>query len=122
MKEGLLRHPFLRRVPVVLLLGAGALLWRSTLFPQPRTLVWDLPPAPVAVVRAEVQLWQGTALVARAEWPLAPHGALVQQLQLRSGTYRALSFLQLADGHTEQHSQTLHLGSEETVHLGTLPR
>ena len=116
MTAGLLRHPFLRRVPVLLLVGAGILVWRSALFPQPRTLIWDLP-APVSLVRAEVQLWQDQALVARTEWLEAPHGPLIQQLQLRSGTYRALAFLQFSDGRTEQRGQSLVLGREETVHL-----
>jgi hypothetical protein len=121
MTSGPLRHPFLRRVPLLLVVAAGILLWRSAFFPQPRTLVWDLPPS-VPVARVEVQLWQGSALVARGEWPASPHGPLVQQLQLRGGTYRTVSFLELTDGGTEQHVQMLELGREETVHLAIVPR
>ena len=121
MTEGLLGHPFIRRVPLLLLVGAGAFLWRSALFPQPRTLLWELPPS-VAVTRAEVQLWEGAVLVARGEWPSNPPSPLVQQLQLRRGTYRSLSFLEFGDGHTEQHSQLVELDSQETVHLWLRPR
>jgi len=121
MTEGPLRHPFLRRVPLLLLVAAGVLLWRSPLFPQPRTMVWDLPPE-LAVARAEVQLWQGTSLVARAEWPEPPRGALVQRLQLRSGTYRALVFVVLADGRAAQDARAVEVGGEETVHVATAPR
>lgn len=121
MTEGALRHPLLRRVPVLLLVGAGVLLWRSPLFPQPHTLVWDVPPE-MAVARAEVQLWQGSSLVARAEWPEPPHGALVQRLQLRSGSYRALVFLVLADGSTAQDARPVEVGREETLHVPTAPR
>ena len=121
MMAGPLRHPFLRRVPLVLLVLAGAFLWRSALFPQPRTFVWDLPPS-VPVTRAEIQLWKGRELMARAEWPNGPHGPLLQQLQLKAGTYRALSFLELADGGTEQHAQTVAVDREETVHLSLRPR
>jgi hypothetical protein len=121
MKEGLFRHPFLQRLPLLLLVVAGVFLWRSALFPQPRTLVWELPAA-TAVARAEVQLWKGSTLMARAEWPNSPKGALVQQIQLRGGTYRALSFLELSDGRTEQHSQQVELGAEETLNLPLRPR
>jgi len=120
MTDGALRHPFLRRLPLLLLVGAGMLLWRSGLFPQPRTLVWDVPPD-LAVTRAEVQLWQGPALVARAEWPSPPRGGLVQHLQLRSGDYRALLFLALADGGTAGDTRTVEV-REETVHIATSPR
>jgi hypothetical protein len=121
MKDGLLRHPFLRRVPVLLLVGAGVFLWRSELFPQPRTLLWELPPS-VSVTRAEVQLWKGSTLVARGEWPNNPPSPLVQTLQLRQGTYRSLSFLEFGDGHTEQHSQLVELGTQETLRLPLRPR
>lgn len=121
MTDGPLRHPFLRRTPLLLLLLAGAFLWRSALFPQPRTFLWELPPSePVA--RAEVQLWKGPRLMARAEWPNQPRGLLLEHLQLRGGTYRALSFLELADGGTEQHAQPVELAGEETVHLWLRPR
>jgi hypothetical protein len=121
MTDGPLRHPFLRRLPLVLLLVAGVFLWRSTIFPQPRTLVWEVPPA-AEVTRAEVQLWKGSTLVARAEWPSRPRGLLLQRLQLRGGTYRALSFLALADGSTEEHAQEVTLSGEETVSLSLRPR
>lgn len=121
MTDGLLRHPFLRRVPLLLLVLAGAFLWRSALFPQPRTLVWELPSA-AAVRRAEVQLWKGPSLMARAEWPNHPQGPLLEQLQLRQGTYRALTFLEMADGGTEQYAQTVQLGREETLRLSLRPR
>jgi hypothetical protein len=121
MKDGAFRHPFLRRAPLLLLVVAGAFLWRSQLFPQPRTLLWELPES-VDVARAEVQLWKGSQLVARAEWPEHPHGPLLQQLQLRAGRYRALAFLQMAGGDTEQLTQDVQVGSEETLHLTLRPR
>ncbi len=121
MKDGLLRLPFLRRAPLLLLVVAGVFLWRSELFPQPRTLLWELPEA-VDVTRAEVQLWQGDRLLARAEWLSHPQGPLVQRLQLRPGHYRALTFLELDGGSREQHSQQVQVASEETLHLSVRPR
>ncbi len=121
MTDGLLRHPFLRRVPLLLLVVAGGFLWRSELFPQPHTLLWELPPS-VEVTRAEVQLWKGSALVARAEWPSSPPSPLVLRLQLRAGSYRAWSFLEFADGRTGQQTQLVELGPQETVRLSLRPR
>ncbi len=121
MTDGLLRHPFLRRAPLLLLVVAGVFLWRSELFPQPHTLVWELPPS-VEVTRAEVQLWRGSALMARAEWPSSPQSPLVQELQLRAGAYRTLTFLEFADGRTERHTQLVELGREKTLHLSLRPR
>jgi hypothetical protein len=121
MNDQLFRHPFVRRVPLLLLVLAGAFLWRSAFFPQPRTFLWELP-AKDGVTRAEVQLWKGPTLVARAEWLNRPAGPLVEQLQLRQGTYRALTFLELSDGGTEQHVQPVEVGREEIVHLSLRPR
>ena len=121
MKGGPLRHPLLRRAPLLLLVAAGLYLWRSELFPQPRTVIWELPQS-VDVARAEVQLWKGGELVARAQWPDHPQGPLVQQLQLRAGRYRALAFLEFADGSAEQHAQQVQLGSQETLRLPMRPR
>jgi hypothetical protein len=121
MTDGFLRHPFLRRVPLLLLAVAGVFLWRSELFPQPRTLLFELPPS-VEVSRAEVQLWKGPSLAARAEWLSSPSSPLVLKVQLRTGTYRALSFLAYADGRTAQQTQLVELGSQETLHLSLQPR
>jgi len=116
MTDGLFRHPFLRRAPLLLAVAAGVFLWRSEFFPQPRTLLWELPEG-VDVTRAEVQLWQGQTLVARAEWPAHPESPLRQQLQLRAGRYRALAFLELAGGKQEHHALDVVVTSEDTLRL-----
>jgi hypothetical protein len=95
-------------------------LWRSPLFPQPRTFVWDRPFG-LSVVAAEVQLWRGDMLLARAEWPDATQGTLTQQLTLRAGRLRVLSFARLQDGSERRATQELELGTEEVVHAPLLP-
>jgi len=114
------RSPLLRRLVPLALIAAGLFLWRSPLLPQPRTFVWDRPFGP-SVVSAEVQLWRGDALLARAEWPDATQGTLSQQLSLRAGPIRVLSFARLQDGSERRGSQELELGSEEVVHAPLLP-
>ena len=114
------RSPLLRRLVPLALIALGLVLWRSPLFPQPRTFIWDRPFGP-SVVSAEVQLWRGDTLLARAEWPDAAQGALTQQLSLRTGPIRVLSFVRLQDGSERRGTQELQLGSEEVVHAPLLP-
>jgi len=114
------RGPLVRRLVPLALVGAGLLLWRSPLFPQPRTFVWDRPFG-LSVVSAEVQLWRGDTLLARAEWPDAAQGTLSQQLTLRAGPIRVLSFARLGNGSERHATQDLNLGSEDVVHAPLLP-
>jgi hypothetical protein len=114
------RSRLLRRLFPLALVAAGLLLWRSPLLPQPHTLVWDRPFGP-PVVSAEVQLWRGDTLLARAEWPDATRGTLSQELTLRAGRVRVLSFARLEDGTERRGTQELELGSAEVVHAPLLP-
>lgn len=112
--------PLLRRVVPLALVAVGLLLWRSPLLPQPRTFVWDRPFG-LSVVSAEVQLWRGEMLLARTQWPDATQGTLSQQLSLRAGPIRVLTFARLQDGTERRGTQELQLGSEEVVHAPLLP-
>ena len=114
------RSPLMRRVIPLALVALGLVLWRSPLLPQPHTLVWDRPFGP-SVVSAEVQLWRGDTLLARAEWPDATQGTLSQQLTLRAGRIRVLSFARLQDGSERRGTQELEVGSEEVVHAPLFP-
>ena len=114
------RSPLLRRLVPLALVAFGLLLWRSPLFPQPRTFVWDRPFG-LSIASAEVQLWRENTLLARAEWPHATQGTLSQQLSLRAGPIRVLSFVRLQDGTQRRGVQELELGSEQVVHAPLLP-
>ena len=114
------RPRLVRRLVPLALVALGLVLWRSPLLPQPHTLVWDRPFG-LSVVSAEVQLWRGDTLLARAEWPDATRGTLSQQLTLRAGRIRVLSFARLQDGTERRGTQELELGSEEVVHAPLLP-
>jgi len=114
------RGPLWRRVVPLALIGAGLVVWRSPLLPQPHTLIWDRPVGP-ALASAEVQLWRGETLLARAEWPDASQGALTQQLTVRAGTLHVLSFVRLRDGTERRGVQEILLGGAEVVHAPLLP-
>ncbi len=68
-----------------------------------------------------MQLWRGDTLLARAEWPEATQGTLSQELTLRGGPVRVLSFVRLRDGAERRGVQELQLGSEAVVHAPLLP-
>jgi hypothetical protein len=114
------RSRFLRRLVPLALVGVGLLLWRSPLLPQPHTLVWDRPFG-LDLASAEVQLWRGDTLLARAEWPDPSQGALTQQLTVRGGPVRVLTFARLRDGTERRGDQVLQLGRDEVVHAPLLP-
>lgn len=114
------RRALLRRLVPLVIVAVGLVLWRSPLLPQPRTFVWDRPFG-LPVVAAEVQLWRGDTLLARAEWPDATEGALTQQLTLRGGRLRVVTFARLQDGSERRATQELELGTEEVVHAPLLP-
>lgn len=109
-----------KRLPILVVVALGLWLWRSPLFPQPRTFIWDRPLGP-PVTSAEVQLWRDGDLVSRAEWPDATRGTLNQELTLRQGPLRVLTFARMGDGTTRQGVQTLSLESEAVVHAPLLP-
>jgi hypothetical protein len=112
--------PLGRRLVPLAIIALGFLLWRSPLLPQPRTFVWDRPFGP-SVVSAEVQLWREDTLLARVEWPDATQGTLTQELSLKRGRLRVLSFVRLRDGTERRGIQELALGSERVVHAPLLP-
>jgi len=114
------RPALLRRLVPLAIVALGIVLWRSPLLPQPRTFVWDRPFG-LPVVSAEVQLWRGEALLARAEWPDATQDTLSQEISLRAGPIHVLSFALLQDGTERRATQELLLGSEEVVHAPLLP-
>jgi hypothetical protein len=82
------RRGLLRRLGLLLLIGAGLLLWRSPLLPQPHTLVWDRPFG-LDLASAEVQLWRGDTLLARCPSysPQWDHRCNEQGAEGRSGAY-----------------------------------
>jgi hypothetical protein len=112
--------PLRRRLVLLAIIALAFVLWRSPLLPQPRTFVWDRPFG-MSVVSAEVQLWRGDTLLARAEWPDATQGALTQQVTLRSGHIRVLSFARLGNGTERRATQDMNLGSEDVVHAPLFP-
>ena len=114
------RSRLLRRLVPLGLIALGLVLWRSPLLPQPHTFVWDRPFGQ-SVRSVEVQVWRGNTLLARAEWPDASQGTLSQQLSLRSGRIRVLSFVRLLDGTERRGAQDIELGGGEVVHAPLLP-
>jgi hypothetical protein len=115
----LLRHPLVRRLPLLLVALVGLLLWRSQ--GSERQLVYVMAQDRGQIERVEVQLLtEDGALLKREAW-FFERGApteLVQTLKLPEGPYRAEVFITL-DGETSHQSHTLHVeGEVSSVRLG----
>lgn len=105
-----------KRLPFLILVGAGLLFWRAGYFPRDRTLVWDLPDDP-SLRSVEVQLYQGTELLKREQFffTRGPRAKVEEHVKLGRGDYQLRFFLAREGKPLETVTVPLHLGSEELV-------
>ena len=118
------RSGLLRRLPFLVAAGVGLFLWRSSIFPQERELIWQVP-RNLEARSVEIQVWQGETLLKREEriGGLTTQGQWTQRLSLRPGDYRAEVFIIPSAGEQFVHvSHLLHVGSAESFRLPLLPR
>jgi hypothetical protein len=109
----------LRRLPVLLVLGLGLLLWRAPFFPQERVWVVELSPEWRAATRLDVQLYDGSEALLRREERAFTHGAperLSFDLTLPQGTYRARVFGDFPPGSPQKRwSAELRVGGDDRL-------
>jgi hypothetical protein len=90
------RHPLLRRLPLLVLLGGGLWLWRATEPPE-HSLVWRLDGTGWSAVRGlEFQLTGPDGQILKREehfFPAAPPSEVTLKVDLPEGTYRTLIFV-----------------------------
>lgn len=112
-----------KRIPVLLMLGVGLLVWRTGLFgflPTDRTLVWRLPASYAEVRKLELQVWDGEELLKREElsFPAGLSADPSFRLSLKAGAHRAIANAWLKSA---AEPRAYHLdfdpGGEETVFL-----
>lgn len=123
--EKLRRHPLGRTLPLLILFGIGALLWRWDVLPQERTLRFELGAAQYRAEALEIQLTQpdGTMLE-REEWRFdrgsAPD-AVSTRVALRAGEYQLRTFVRDSRGLSTQ-TQSFKVGHDESYSLAVAPR
>ncbi len=118
-REVFAKSALLRRLPLVLVLLAGAWFFKGGggLFPIERQLVWQIRD-PASVRQVEIQVWDGEALLGRetVKYPDGSAGELVQKVALRRGEYLARVFIQRVGGDgAEAVQKTLRVGDGETI-------
>jgi hypothetical protein len=111
---------FLRRLPVLIVIGAGIwLLKGGNGFPSSRQIIWELPSEPPAITELDIQIAdsRGT-LVKRDQFFFhgTPQREVTQKARLVAGDYPARVFVRReSDGPEEQIATMIHVANEETI-------
>ena len=112
------RHPLLKRLPLLALVGVGFALWDWSKVPE-RELVWRLEGPGWSRVRSlELQLLgEGDEVLKREErfFPGAPPAQVVVPLALREGRYRVRFFLRTPEGLLPPRVESLTVGEAPRV-------
>lgn len=93
---------FRQRLPLLIAVGVGALLWQSGLFglmASERVVTWRFPVSYRDVRSYELQLWEGDELLAQQERQV-PSGLTSepeQKVTLSSGPHRAIARVTMAN-------------------------
>ncbi len=110
-----------KRLPLLVLVGVGLLLWKTGAFgflPSDRTLIWRFPVSYSEVRKIELQIWDGDALIKREEHSYASGlvGEPTFKLPLASGVHRAIGTVWLAGADASRGFQLeFDPGTDETV-------
>jgi len=103
-----------------LLVGVGAWLYQSNLFPQERKLSWAVGTAGAAITQVELQIWSPEGELLKREMRAFPRGApsqLEQTLALKEGRYEARYVIERASGPQEAGVRPLEVSAEKTYFL-----
>lgn len=108
-----------KRLPFLILLGLGFVLWRSGFgfLASERTITWRLPLQYADVRRLEVQIWDQDSLLGRQEFT-SPAGLTSEpelKLPLKRGQHRAVASVWLADAGTASFQQGFDPGSDTSL-------
>lgn len=106
----------LKRLPFLLLVAVGLIVWKTGYLPKDRTLVWNLPPD--ASIRSfEVQVSQGDKLLEREQffYPQGPADRVEEHVKLGRGDYVARFFLQREGKPEASSSVEFRVGNEDVI-------
>jgi len=108
--------PLWKRLPFLLLVAVGVLIWRTGYMPKDRTLVWDLPDD-ASIRQVEVQLYEGEDLLKREQFffPDGPRAKVEEHVKLGRGDYQVRFVFEREGKPLQSRHLTLHLTNEEVV-------
>jgi hypothetical protein len=111
------KHPLLRRLPLLLVVGLGLWLWQSTDVPE-RELVWRLEGPGWSEVRGvELQVKDAEGELLKREehfFQGAPPASVSMKLELPAGTYQVWVFERREGGAPRPRMESVTLGAEDT--------
>jgi len=120
MWKRLRQHPLGRYLPLLVLAALGAFLYKSSLFPQERKIVWETGGSRSEIRQVELQLWtSGGELLNREElsFPFGPGPEIVQKISLREGSYDARFVIDRGPAPREAGTRALEIGGAETYRV-----
>lgn len=116
-----MRNRLLRRLPLLVVLAAGIVLWNSPLFPQSRELTWRLPEDRAGIESVEIQLWDSAHRLVQREQVFGGRagGEILERVSLAKGLY-------IADIFIRRNGQENHLRldvsvGDENAYMLTIP-
>jgi hypothetical protein len=111
------KHPLLRRLPLLLVVGMGLWLWQGSDVPE-RELVWRLEgPGWRGLRGVELQVKDADGELLKREEHFfrdAPPDAVTMKVELSAGTYQVWVFERREGGASRPRMESLTLGPEDT--------
>ena len=123
MAHPFFKHPLVKRLPFLILVAVGLLIWRTGYLPHQRDLVFDVPQDPT-IREIDVQIYQGDDLIKRETFflPNGPQGSLESHLSIGRGHYSVRTWVKRDGRAPESGDQPLEVRGEDVVSLSLLPR
>jgi len=108
-----------RRLPLVLVLIAGAWLWKggTGCFPTARRIVWQLPPDRATIRALDIQINDAQGALLKREQLFFEDGGTVDALgkaHLAPGEYTVRAFIERSDRPEEQVTRALRVTDAES--------
>lgn len=112
-------NPLLKRLPILVLIAAGVMLYQSSLFPQSRTLVWQTGASRAEIEQVDLQLWRGTELLKREvkRFGAGAPAEVTQEVTLSEGAYEARYVIDRVGRTQEAGTRPLQVDGEQTYYL-----
>ena len=119
------QHPLVKRLPFLLLVAVGVIVFKTGYLPRSRELVWRMPDDR-SIREVEVQLYDGDEhdLLKRETFnlPNGPEGDLVEHVSLGRGDYVARVFVRREGKPLASAAFPLHVTGDDLLQMPLIAR